>query len=162
MDPTLYEQKYFQDAMQNFYDRYYLNGFDISAKGIGNGYPVPIMERNRVARYFPWVNLTFRLERTKMMNAKNVEPIAGLTRPGCTIAGATIQICYWLGVKNIRLCGIDMWGDKYFDGSKHKRADRANHDWGCLNVFNALIDNLERKGMTFTSLSETRLRVKQI
>ena len=163
MDPSLPKQDYFFNAMLLHYKKYYMAGYDMTENGIGKGYPLPIMEMNRIAKYFPWVCLTFKLlvgiNRLYMMNRNDVKPIEGATRPGATIAGAVIQFCYWKGVKNIKLCGIDMFGHIYFDGSKHRKKSRKDSQWGVVPIFNTLMRHLESEGMKFTTLSDTRLEV---
>jgi hypothetical protein len=161
MDPSLHTQKYFSDLMFDYYRKYYLRKLDLSHESIGKGYPIPVMEGSRVARYFPWVRCVFELRKPAMMAINNVDPHRGYLRPGCTIAGAMVQMAYLLGSKKIFLCGIDMFGNIYHDGSKHKKPERAGKAWGVVGIFNKMMRNLENKGIEFYTLSETLLDVKR-
>ena len=162
MDPTLHTQKYFQDLMLEHYREYYLKGYDLSPQAVGNKYPIPIMEKERVARWFPWVQCVFNLIRPAMMKPNNIFPHKGYLRPGCTVAGAFVQLAYWRGTKEVVLCGIDMFGDKYHDGSKHKQRKRAGAAWGVVGIFNEMMRHLEKEGMRFQTLSETQLDLEKI
>jgi len=160
MDPTLQGQKYFRDLMEWHYNNYYLTGHDLTQNSIGLGYPIPVMEKLRVARYFPWVRCTFELRKPEMMRENNVAPGTNYLRPGCTVAGAAIQLAYLTGSKKIALCGIDMYGNTYHDGSRHKQLKRKDNQWSTVPVFNSLMRHLEKLGLSFTTLSATKLDVK--
>jgi hypothetical protein len=163
MDATLPRQDYWNDLMLDHYKKWYMTGHDLGAASIGKGYPIPVMERVRIARLYPWVQLVFTLQigayREYMMSIRDVTPHSGYLRPGCTVCGAAIQMCFWNNVKHVRLCGIDMFGSIYADGSKHRKADRKDKAWGVVPVFNALMRYLETQGMRFTTLSETQLEI---
>lgn len=164
MDPTLPRQRYFIEAMRDHYKEHYHKGLDLSEKSIGKGYPIPVMEKMRIARKFPWVQLTFNLKlgtyREFMMKPDDVEPIPGCVRPGATVAACAVQFCQQKGVKHIRLCGIDMFGAVYFDKSRHRKMNRKDSMWSVVPVFNALMRYMEGHGMSFTTLSKTQLNIK--
>ncbi|MCK4640830.1 MAG: hypothetical protein KAU06_05800, partial [Candidatus Marinimicrobia bacterium] len=67
MDPTLHTQNYFRDLMLQHYNEIYLRGYDLSPQALGNKYPIPIMEKYRVAKFFPWIKCVFNLVRLAMM-----------------------------------------------------------------------------------------------
>lgn len=156
MDPTLKDQRWFQDAIWGFREP----GLDLGPGAIGAGGTVPLMERKRVARHFPWVRCTFWLEKLSMMSPGDVEPRPDHIRPGGTVAGAALQLCLHCGVTRVDLCGIDMFGDVYFDGSLHRRKQRKGQAWGSRKVLGALIKCLQGKGMEIRSLSETALDIE--
>jgi hypothetical protein len=184
MDGSLKEQAGFQNAMR----KHYIDptrrkdetgwtkilrdfqgqaqiGWDFSESALGS-YAIPVMEHNSIARHFPWVRFIFsnkRLEgRENFITAADPEPREGFARNGTTISGSAIQLCYWKGVRRIVLCGIDMAGDIYFDGTRHKEGAKRAGAWKQIRNFNALIGCLERKGMEFVSLSDTKLDVRKI
>jgi len=156
MDPTLYKQAYFSRAAEKLY-RFNL---DLSMEARGHGYPIPVFEKTRVAVHFPWVKCTFDLRKELIMTLESVDPHPRYVRPGATIAGAMTQIAFWSDVKEVVYCGIDMFGDGYFDGTLHKQRIRKNTQWHSCRVFNAMIHGFEKKGIKFSSLSKTNLEVR--
>lgn len=90
-------------------------------------------------------------------------PLEDLTRRGIldggTVTGAAIQLAYHFGSREVLLCGADMCGDEYFDGSFSEQLGHGDV-WSCTGDLNRLIRWLgETQGMTITSLSPTRLDV---
>jgi hypothetical protein len=78
---------------------------------------------------------------------------------GSTISGNAVQLAHLCGAREILLCGVDMSGDAYFDGSRN--VDPTHGDsWAFTPAFDRLIEWLA--GNTDTrvwSLSPTRLSV---
>jgi len=156
-DPTLFRKEYFINGMRRLYDA----DLDISMSAIGKGHIVPVMEQTMVASHFPWVICTFQIQRRPLLSVGDL----ALKRPdrlrvGCTVAGTMIQMAYLCGARRITLCGIDMFGSIYWDGSPHSHLDRKDKEWGNAPVLNALLRHYEGLGMNFTTLSKTALEVE--
>jgi hypothetical protein len=85
------------------------------------------------------------------------EPITlrGL-RGGATISCCALQLAWFLGADHITLVGVDMKGDRHFDGT---RAAKSNHVWTQRGRFQVYIDILRSRGLQIDSLSETALNV---
>ena len=82
---------------------------------------------------------------------------------GGTVASSALQIAYYFGAREVLLCGIDMAGYRYWDGSTDPEVThykRFVKSWAALRVINPLIQYLkEEKGMQITSISPTHLKV---
>ncbi len=76
---------------------------------------------------------------------------------GATVAGVALQIAYHLGAKEIELCGIDMGGDTYFDGSP----TQGHHTWDTFTTrMNSFIRVVKHNGCDVYSSSDTALDVE--
>jgi hypothetical protein len=79
-------------------------------------------------------------------------------RWNATIVGQDLQFCYWFGVKHVKLVGVDMRGDSYWDGTViPEYADRDV--WPYVDTLNALIAELVSRGMTITAETPTALSI---
>lgn len=82
---------------------------------------------------------------------------AGCIRGGATTSAGAVQLLYQLGARKIVLCGVDMDGTKYFDGSV---MSPVVDYWPIVRArFDALNGWLREQGVEITSLSETALDV---
>lgn len=92
-----------------------------------------------------------------------IEPMKNYIRGGLTITGMALQLAYWLGAKEIVLCGVDLSGNKYFDETD-RGVDAQHHTaWGrVLPLFQELVDWVQAHGVKVYSLSETALNVERI
>ena len=78
---------------------------------------------------------------------------------GGTVTGAALQLAYHFGVREVVLCGADMSGDAYWDGSL---SERGGHGavWNSTRAVDFLIKEvLEKNGTCVSTLSPTRLDV---
>jgi hypothetical protein len=125
------------------------------------GPPIPFMDYDRIITHFPYVRCMYRTGPPLFEGAFNLPP--NRLRSGATVAGQAVQLAAKKGVREIFLCGLDMFGDTYFDGTKHEEAKRANRTWGALPNFNKVVKFLSvRQGIKFASLSETRIAVDRV
>jgi len=85
-------------------------------------------------------------------------PIERKVRGGGSLAGCAIQIAYILGARTILLCGVDMSGDQYWDGKFNVQMSHGD-EWQFLPRLQSLIDTLTHAGVSFSTLSPTRLNV---
>lgn len=92
-----------------------------------------------------------------------LEPIKNRIRGGLTISGMALQMAYWLGAKEIVMVGVDISGDKYFDGEARGVTPKKDLAWvRILPLMNELIRWLESNGVKVYSLSNTALDVGRI
>jgi hypothetical protein len=78
---------------------------------------------------------------------------------GSTISGNAVQLAHLCGAREILLCGVDMSGDHYFDGS-HNVCLTHGETWTFTPTFNRLIHWLHQNtDTTVSSLSPTKLTV---
>ena len=83
----------------------------------------------------------------------------GQLHAGGTIAGCMLQLLYWAGCRHAILCGVDMFGNRYHDGtvSPYHHPDT---DWGLqMENMNLIIKLCEAGGMRVSSISDTALDV---
>jgi hypothetical protein len=88
-----------------------------------------------------------------------VRPVEGAIRVGGSISGIALQIAYNFGARDILLCGVDMSGDGYFDGTMNVQPSHGD-TWGAVKNLNPLIRwMIEKRGLRIHTLSPTRLDV---
>lgn len=93
------------------------------------------------------------------LDADHDRPVGTCIRSGGTVTGCALQLAFILGARDILLCGVDMRGDRYFDGTRNDRDPKAG-DWRHIRVLDRLIGQLRRDhGVTIRTLGETALDV---
>ena len=86
-------------------------------------------------------------------------PVDGCIRIGATTSACAVQLAYNFGAREIILCGVDMSGDGYFDGTTNENPNHGK-TWPAAARLNVLIHWLmANKGLRITTLSPTRLDV---
>lgn len=85
-------------------------------------------------------------------------PLPMILRYGATVSGMAIQLAYWLGAREIILCGMDFSGDSYFDGKSRNVAPQYLK-WKIKAPMNKLIQWIIANDVRIASLSETALDV---
>jgi hypothetical protein len=87
--------------------------------------------------------------------------IDGCIRNGASISAAGVQLAYNFGAREIILCGVDMSGDGYFDGTVNRHPSHGD-TWSFTARFNMLIDWLaKQRGIRISTISSTKLAVPQ-
>jgi hypothetical protein len=101
----------------------------------------------------------FECQEEELLVGGLLQSIERRVRRGASISSCAVQVAYNLGAKKILLCGVDMSGDSYWDGS-------INHDqehgetWTAVDGFHALIRFLSlERNISVSSLSPTKLKV---
>lgn len=93
-------------------------------------------------------------------------PDGDFMRSAGTVAGCAITFCHINGVKNVVLCGVDMSGNDYFDGSSNPDETwKRDHGviWTGRDILDERIRYLRACGMSVSSLSKTKLKeVKKV
>ncbi|HSW65411.1 MAG TPA: hypothetical protein VLH56_19195 [Dissulfurispiraceae bacterium] len=84
----------------------------------------------------------------------------GVLRGGCNVAGCACQAAYWGGAKTIILCGIDMFGQVYYDGSVNPKV--REEEWKWTHMFSQLLALIKAREVTVLSISPTALKVEVI
>lgn len=95
------------------------------------------------------------------LSENGIKSIDGVIRPGVTISGLAIQLAYNFGAKEIILCGVDMSGFEYWDGSSYPHTKHGS-TWEYTGRLNNLIRLLLNKGISIYSISPTMLNIKEI
>lgn len=86
-------------------------------------------------------------------------PVDGCIRIGATVSACAVQLAYNFGAKEITLCGVDMAGDGYFDGTVNANPNHGE-TWPATSRLNMLIHWLiEHRGLRITTVSPTKLNV---
>ena len=82
-------------------------------------------------------------------------------RTGGSISACALQIAYHCGAKDILLCGVDMSGDAYFDGTLNVQPTHGD-TWGAASRVNRLIQWMTtERGLRVRTLTPTRLEAPQ-
>jgi hypothetical protein len=90
---------------------------------------------------------------------ETVDRTDGAIRYGITVSGCALQLAYNFGARHILLCGVDMSGDDYWDGSRNVHIHHGAV-WPAARTMNALIRwMVESRGVRLETLSETKLDV---
>lgn len=135
-------------------------GYPIGVENIRAGGPVvPVFDSGFLGGIFQSVRVTF--DHGNSIRRKQPQPIPGRLRGGLTISCQAVQLAYWLGAKRIPICGIDMYGDDYFDDRKTNVSSRRDRIWSQTSHFNRFINWLKIRDVEVVSLSRTALGVPQ-
>jgi hypothetical protein len=87
------------------------------------------------------------------------QPLDGCIRYGGTVSGCAIQFAYLFGAAEILLCGVDLSGDAYFDGTINVNANHGD-TWPAFQRLQPLLTQLiECKGLSIATLSPTKLEL---
>lgn len=95
----------------------------------------------------------------QFLEADYCRPVDGVIYYGATVSACALQLAYNFGATEILLCGVDMSGDDYFDGTQNKH---INHGaiWPAVRRMQPLVEHLTReKHVTILTLSPTKLEV---
>jgi radical SAM protein with 4Fe4S-binding SPASM domain len=96
---------------------------------------------------------------TEQLNPNRPKSIDGVIRSEGSIAGCAIQLAYNFGASEILLCGVDMSGDGYWDGTVNVQPSHGN-TWRVSANVNSLIRWLAtERGIKIFTLSPTKLKV---
>lgn len=96
---------------------------------------------------------------TEPLGLEEFVPVDGCIRIGATISACAVQLAYNFGASEIVLCGVDMSGDGYFDGTINENPNHGD-TWPAASRFNLLIEWLvAQRGLRITTLSPTKLDV---
>ena len=135
-------------------------GYPIEVSNIKAGGPVvPVFDSGFLGGIFLSVRVTF--DHGRSIKRRQPAPIPGRLRGGLTISCQAVQLAYWLGAKKIIICGIDMYGARYFDERSTNVEKRANRIWSQTTWFNRFIYWLKEREIEVVSLSRTALDVPQ-
>ena len=95
-----------------------------------------------------------------LLEPETISRVDGAICLGTSISGCALQFAYNFGARQILLCGVDMSGDGYWDGSQN--ANEVHGEvWHAAQRFNHLIRWMEEeRGVQIASLSKTQLQVR--
>jgi hypothetical protein len=95
----------------------------------------------------------------ELLDPHGVRSVEGVIRYGGTIVGNAIQLAYNFGAADILLCGADMSGDGYWDGTLNQEREHGQV-WDAVSYLNPLLEWLRsEKGINISTLSPTKLCV---
>ncbi len=87
------------------------------------------------------------------------QPLDGVIRYGATVSACAVQFAYIFGAAEILLCGVDLSGDEYFDGTVNVNAYHGN-TWPAAQRLQPLLKHLiDDKGLLIATLSPTKLEL---
>lgn len=95
-----------------------------------------------------------------VMNIHDFKPKYGCLRMGATVSAQALQFAYWFFAKHITLCGVDMCGSMYFDGTLGDYKDEREEHWPGINRFGLLVEYIKLQEVTVDSLSPTALALE--
>jgi len=81
-------------------------------------------------------------------------PLAACVRSGATVAGCALQMLANLGAREVVLCGLDMSGGTYWDGSTNIE-DRQAGRWRQKDALDRLVHEVMRNGTKVEYLPAT-------
>ncbi len=137
--------------------------------GVENYLDIACMSNSDLYRLHPDCPYTHELG--GMMVHGDVRPTPLLLRGGATITSMAVHLAYWLGAREIVLCGVDMGVNQYYDYNPladrgTKEHEVAEYKAGMYKDFSKyvplmqeLCDWLKADAITVASLSETALEV---
>jgi hypothetical protein len=86
-------------------------------------------------------------------------PIDGCIRVGGSVTGCALQLAYNFGATTILLCGADMSGDGYWDGTANPQPAHGS-TWPAARCLSLLARwMMDEKGLRIATLSPTRIDV---
>lgn len=131
------------------------------AEGLKTCADIACFDSGTLLKYFRDVRYTH--EWGPEMTKTFIEPIKNRILGGLTVSGRAIQMAYWLGAKEIVLCGVDLCGNQYFDATE-RGADAQHHTaWErVLPLMQELCGWLKSHGIRVGTLSETALCVEEV
>lgn len=90
--------------------------------------------------------------------------VTGVLRRGAGTTGCALQLAQQLGAKRCILCGIDMKGIEYWDGTVNdtKRSINPDGSWTQAIMLQRVVDEVKRQGCDVVSMSETLLNVEVV
>ena len=87
------------------------------------------------------------------------QPLDRVIRYGATVSGCAIQFAYVFGAAEILLCGVDLSGDEYFDGTINANPHHGDA-WPALQRLQPLLKYLiDDQRLVIATLSPTRLEL---
>jgi hypothetical protein len=85
-----------------------------------------------------------------------------LLRGGTTVSGVAIQFAHLCGVKNIVLCGVDMFGRQHWDGFDNPDPFKlCGGIWPWAEPLQILCEETMKRGTKVWTVSETALRLPE-
>ena len=83
----------------------------------------------------------------------------GVLRGGCTASIQALQLAFFCGAKDIRLCGVRFEGSKYWDGRESGAFGTRKGVWPIVPRVNNLIKWMKRQHVYVSTMSDTALGV---
>ena len=126
-------------------------------------FPVPVIASTHLIRK-ALPDAQFTLVEGQHLSSVDTAIRAGVLRRGAGSVGCVLQLAQQLGAARCVLCGCDMKGRGYFDGTKNevKRSINTDGTWTQLPMLQRVIETVKKAGVDVVSLTETTLDVEVI
>ena len=126
--------------------------------GIKNHADIACLQTEWVSSAFPQARWSFDAGPLIQQDDISV-PFNGVLRYGTTSSGQALQLAYWLGAKEIIMCGLDFNGSGYYDGTG-RNLPLVAALWKVKEPMNELLKWIRGHGIITRSISETALVMK--
>ncbi len=83
---------------------------------------------------------------TECITDERLPALSTCVRSGATVAGCALQMLASLGASEILLCGLDMFGNQYWDGSENVETEKVGV-WPHLSRMQKLIGTIQCRGV---------------
>lgn len=90
---------------------------------------------------------------TECITDEHLPALSKCVRSGATIAGCALQMLATLGASEILLCGLDMFGNQYWDGSENVETKKLGV-WPHLSRLQKLICVIQRRGISIKHIGD--------
>ena len=84
---------------------------------------------------------------------KSFPALSKCVRSGATVSGCALQMLATLGASEILLCGIDMFGNQYWDGSENVETNKLGV-WPHLSRMQKLVSTAQSQGVSVKNIRD--------
>jgi uncharacterized Rossmann fold enzyme len=131
---------------------------DWFAEGYKTCSDIACFDSGTLLEYFKEVKYTH--EWAEEIHTEFIPPTENKMRGGITISGRAVQMAYWLGAKEIVLCGVDLSGMHYFDDTDRGTVAQHHTAWKrVLPLFQELCKWIQGEGVKIYTISDTALDI---
>ncbi len=82
-----------------------------------------------------------------------------MIRYGATVSACAVQFASIFGAREILLCGVNLSGDEYFDGTINPNANHGETWPAAMRLQSLLRRLIDERGMSIATLSPSRLEL---
>ncbi|HYK01026.1 MAG TPA: hypothetical protein VE974_04670 [Thermoanaerobaculia bacterium] len=95
------------------------------------------------------------------LHEERVHPVDGFIRMGASVSACAVQLAYNFGARELVLCGVDMSGDAYFDGTQNVHPSHGD-PWPAAARLDRLLRWMrDERGIAISTVTPTRLSVPE-
>jgi hypothetical protein len=141
------DQDWFSEANRNF------RGIRIFSRDAALGAAAAVWDTSDMYYFVPPSDSFLDLEMS--------QPLDRVIRYGATVSACAVQFASIFGAREILLCGVDMSGDEYFDGTVNPNANHGDTWPAAMRLQSLLRRLIDERGLSFATLSPTRLELPE-